>query len=166
MYHVAPSLHMISKGVVFGMTKFGLVTARDPQTGLSTIEYSRPTACEKCGGCGPASHQGSITLQADCRVGDWVRVDLPEKRFLQATAFTYLVPLFGLLLGLFAGYALGSGSDLYTLLGGAAGLCVAFPVMKLLDRRAAENAEWSPRVVEVFGEKPTSEDIGCPGGGA
>lgn len=147
------------------MTKFGEVTAYNERTGMATIRYTRPEACEKCGGCGSASHYGEITLAADCHPGNWVRVELPEGRFLTATALAYALPLCGLLAGLFLGNAMGGGGDLPTLLGGVLGLLVALGFVVLADRRIRARADWTPQVAEVYPEKPTQKLIGCEGDG-
>ena len=143
------------------MTKFGQVKAYNEQTGVATVAFERPEACAKCGGCGLKSQTGIIELKADCQPGDWVRVELPEGRFLQATAMAYVIPLFGLLAGLGLGGWLGGGSDLGALLGGGLGLGIALLLLRLTERRIAGKAEWTPHISEVFASKPSIEDIGC-----
>ena len=68
------------------MIKFGQVQAYDKTTGEATIVYMRPDACAKCGACGGGGKSRSIRLKADCAVGDWVKVELPDGRFVSATA--------------------------------------------------------------------------------
>ena len=85
------------------MIKFGQVQAYDKTTGEATIVYMRPDACAKCGACGGGGKSRSIRLKADCAVGDWVKVELPDGRFLGATALAYALPLACFLLGLFLG---------------------------------------------------------------
>ena len=91
------------------MIKFGQVQAYDKTTGEATIVYMRPDACAKCGACGGGGKSRSIRLKADCAVGDWVKVELPDGRFLGATALAYALPLACFLLGLFLGYSLSGG---------------------------------------------------------
>ena len=79
------------------MTKFGRVTAFDASSGMATIVYERPQACEKCGACSGRGYTGTLVIQAHCAVGDWVRVELPDGRFLGASALAYVLPLCGLL---------------------------------------------------------------------
>ena len=67
------------------MTKFGRVTAFDASSGMATIVYERPQACEKCGACSGRGYTGTLVIQAHCAVGDWVRVELPDGRFLGAS---------------------------------------------------------------------------------
>lgn len=145
------------------MTKFGQVKAYDTEKGVATIAYVRPDACAKCGACGSLSQTGTIELKADCKVGDWVRVELPEGRFMQATAVAYVVPLLGLLAGLGLGWLLGGGSDGASMLGAGLGLGLALAALRLNELRIKGKPEWTPRVTEVFAERPTVEDIGCNG---
>ena len=57
------------------------------------VRFERPEACAKCGACGGGGKSRSIRLKADCAVGDWVKVELPDGRFLGATALAYALPL-------------------------------------------------------------------------
>lgn len=145
------------------MTKFGQVIAYDEDKGIATIEYTRPDACAKCGACGAQSHRGVITLKADCKAGDWVRVEHPDGRFLQATALAFVLPLGGLLAGLTLGYLAGKGSDGPVLLGGALGLGLALLALWLNEKRIKGRPEWTPRVAQVYGQKPSKEDLNCDG---
>jgi positive regulator of sigma E activity len=143
------------------MIKFGRIIERNDKKGLVTIRFERPEACGKCGACGSRSQKGEVTLPSDCQVGEWARVELPEGRFLQATALVYAVPLSGLLLGLLLGWILGSGSDLWTVLGALAGLLLSLLLLFGIDRRVSGKPEWMPKITAVYPDKPTLEDLGC-----
>ncbi len=143
------------------MIKFGQVAERNEAKGLVTIRFERPEACGKCNACGTGSQKGEVTLPSDCQVGAWVRVEMPEGRFVQATALVYILPLAGLLLGLFAGWKLGAGSDLWTGLGALAGLLIALFALYLIDRQISKKHEWMPKITAVFDDKPDVSDIGC-----
>ena len=145
------------------MTKFGQVVHYNEANGMSTIEFARPEACAKCGACGSQSQTGTVTLQAQCKVGDWVRVELPEGRFLEATAIAYVVPLVGLLAGIGLGWLLGQGRDGWTVLGAVLGLGLSAVVLHLVDRRISRRPEWSPHVAAIYGDKPSIDEIGCHG---
>ncbi|MBQ2667260.1 MAG: SoxR reducing system RseC family protein [Clostridia bacterium] len=146
------------------MIKFGQVTAYNEKTRVATITYIRPEACAKCGACGGLSQTGSIDLKAECKVGNWVKVVLPDGRFMTATALAYIVPLIGFLIGLFAGNALSGGSELWALGGSIIGLGVCLIGLKLNEKRIAGKPEWTPHVAEVYTERPDSLDaIGCSG---
>ncbi|MEA4999316.1 MAG: SoxR reducing system RseC family protein [Candidatus Limiplasma sp.] len=143
------------------MTKFGQVYAIDPVKGLASIRFSRPEACGKCGACGAGVHQGDITLKAQCQVGNWVRVEMPEGRFLTATALAYVVPLLALFAGLGLGSLLGQGHDLAAMVGGLIGILVSIGFLKLVEKRIKGKSEWSPRIVEVYQAAPDEAQIGC-----
>ena len=145
------------------MIKFGQAVEVQPDKGTATIRFSRPEACSKCGACGSLSQTGTITLQADCKVGEWVRVEMPEGRFLEATAITYVIPLVGLIAGIAAGGLLSGGNDGLTLVGALAGLALSAGVLFLIDKRISGRPEWTPRVTAVYDSLPTEEEIGCHG---
>lgn len=145
------------------MTKFGQVQAYDEKTGEATIVYIRPDACAKCGACGSQSQTGSIRLKADCAAGDWVRVELPDGRFMKATLLAYVLPLLGFLFGLFLGYFLSGGRELWALLGSLLGLGLCAAVLRLTEKRISGRSEWTPYVSAVYHQKPEMEDIGCGG---
>jgi sigma-E factor negative regulatory protein RseC len=144
------------------MTKFGRVTAYDGDKRTATIEFVRPSACEKCGACGPGAHKGSIVVQADCGVGDWVRLEFPEKRLLQAAVLAYGFPLLGFLGGLLLGLTL-SGSDLGGALGACLGLMLALGLLRLGEKRIRSREDWAVRITGVYAENPSQEAIGCHG---
>lgn len=109
------------------MTKFGEVIGYDPQSGVAVIRYTRPEACAKCGACGGKAQETVIRLKTTeaCRVGNWVKVELPDGRFLHAAALAYAVPLGLFLAGLLLGYRWlgGEGAAILTgLLGLALGM--------------------------------------------
>ena len=145
------------------MIKFGQAVEVQPDKGTATIRFSRPEACSKCGACGSLSQTGTITLQADCKVGEWVRVEMPEGRFLEATAITYVIPLVGLIAGIAAGWLLSGGNDGLTLVGALAGLALSAGVLFLIDKRISGRPEWTRRVTAVYDSLPTEEEIGCHG---
>lgn len=145
------------------MIKFGQVTAYNEKNGVATISYVRPDACAKCGGCGSMNQTGTIQLKADCRVGNWVKVVLPDSRFMGATAIAYVLPLVLFLLGLFAGYSLSGQNELAALGGSALGILISLVVLKLNEKRIAGRPEWTPHVAQVYETKPDTSDIGCGG---
>ena len=143
------------------MTKFGQVTAYDPSTGMATIQYTRPEACEKCGACGGKTHEGAIVLKAECEVGNWVKVEMPDGRFLHATALAYLIPLGCFFAGLLLGYFLSARNEIIALLCSLAGLGASLLLLRFFDRRIAGKPEWSPRVAAVYTSNPTLSELHC-----
>ena len=116
------------------MTKFGQVYEYNDAQRLALIRFERPDACKKCGACGSATQNGSISLVADCKVGDWVRVEMPEGRFLEATAIAYVIPLIGLFAGIGLGWYFGGGGDGGMLLGAVAGVAVSVGILFWVDK--------------------------------
>lgn len=147
------------------MTKLGQVTEYDGETGVATITYSRPEACEKCGACGTRKHNGKIKLKASCQIGDWVRVELPDGRFMQATVLAYALPFVFFMGGMLAGYFLSGKSELIAALCAFIGLGLSVALIKLADSRIKGKDEWTPHVTAVYGQKPDTDDIGCGGHG-
>jgi positive regulator of sigma E activity len=143
------------------MTKFGLVYKYNDARHIASIRFERPDACKKCGACGTKAQTGTIDLKGECKVGDWVRVEYPEGRFLEATAIAYVVPLAGLLIGLGLGWLLGNGGDPGMLIGALLGLGVSAGILYLVERRISGRPEWTPYIAEVYDELPTAEEIGC-----
>lgn len=143
------------------MIKFGQIIERNDRKGLVTIRFERPEACGKCNACGAGSHKGEVTLPSDSQVGEWTRVELPENRFLQATALVYVIPLCGLIGGLLLGWLIGSGNDLWTVLGALFGLLLSLLILFGIDRRVSRKSAWMPKITAVYPDKPTSEDLGC-----
>ena len=86
---------------------------------------------------------------------------LPEGRFLEATAFAYVVPLVGLLLGIGLGWLLGGGADGYTVLGAVLGLGLSAVVLRVVDKRVSGRPEWTPHITAVYDEAPDLDSIGC-----
>ncbi|MBE5815090.1 MAG: hypothetical protein E7320_07805 [Clostridiales bacterium] len=143
------------------MIKFGQVTAYDQKTGIATIKYIRPDACEKCGGCQHMSQESTITLKGDCKEGDWVLVELPDHRFLGATAIAYVIPLVLFLAGLLLGNALSGGNELWALLGCVIGLGLGVAAVWGCDRFIKGRPEWTPRIAQVYDQKPDTGVLGC-----
>jgi sigma-E factor negative regulatory protein RseC len=141
--------------------KFGQVYEYNEAKRLAAIRFERPDACKKCGACGTQTQKGTISLKADCKVGDWVKVEYPEGRFLEATAIAYVIPLIGLLAGIALGWLVGRGGDVAMLLGALAGLGLSAGILYLVERRISGKPEWTPRVTAVYDELPTEEQLGC-----
>lgn len=145
------------------MKQLGQVTEYNTRTGEATIIYARPDACDKCGACGTSSKTGSIRLHAQLSPGNWVRVELPDNRFIKATALAYGMPLVALLIGLGVGFFLG-GTDLWALLGGLITLGFSVLILHHLEKRMKQNKVWTPHIAQVYEQKPSPDVFGCSQG--
>jgi len=120
------------------------------EAGVVTVVTQRTAACGKCKAC-MMGRDGTQSLRArnvcGAQVGDKVAIELAAGRFLLATTLAYLLPLFGLIDGAAAGYAM-AASDGATALGAMAGLGLGVLCGVLVARRRAEKL--LPRAVEIL----------------
>lgn len=146
------------------MTKFGEVLQYDDRSGVAVIRYTRPEACAKCGACGGKAQETVIRLKTQeiCRPGNWVKVELPDGRFLHAAALAYAVPLVLFLAGLFAGYRWPGGEGA-AILTGFLGLLLGTLFLRFKDRALAGRPEWAPRITAVYENRSAVDALGCPG---
>jgi len=143
------------------MTKFGQVIAYNNETGIATIRYARPEACEHCGACGQGGREETIDLPAQCQEGNWVRVELPDNRFLSATFMAYVIPLIFFVVGLLLGNSLSGGNELWAMGGSLIGLGLGVAGMKVCDKVISGKPEWTPHVAQVYEQKPDIGVLGC-----
>lgn len=122
------------------------------------ICFSRPGACESCGMCGGGRNDSIATLQGQAVVGDWVEVEMPDAQVLKISLITYLVPLLGLLVGLWLGTVLFPGSEAAVMATGLILLALAFGGVKLIDRRLGRKAAWKPRLLRVIPEPQAEQE--------
>jgi len=91
----------------------------------------------------------------DARVGDTVSFVITGKSVVAGSLLFYLLPVAMLVAGVLAGDAVRSGTgldrDVSSILGGAAGLIMSFPVIALISRAINRRKGFSPRLVEVTG---------------
>lgn len=143
------------------MTEFGVVTQSGQ--GKCSVTFSRPEACEKCGACGGAKRKHTLELEGEYPVGQWLRVEMPEGQFLQATSLAYVLPLVIMLAGLGLGYIISGKTDAGAALGALIGLAAAILLLRVLSKGLTKKDGWQPRVTAQYEQKPTIADIGCGG---
>ncbi len=115
--------------------------------GILTIRFDRPEACQHCGACNGEKHQALIEIPGQAGVGDRVTVSMPEGQVAKASLLAYAIPLAGLVLGLFLGWAL--GGEIPALLGAAVGLGLSLLVLRLNEKKLRKDAKWTPQLVSV-----------------
>ena len=143
------------------MVKYGQITDKNNQTGRITVRFSRPEACGSCKACGTGSGNSEVSFPSEHNIGEWVRVELPENRFVQATTLVYIIPLVGLFLGLLLGWLIAGSSDLVMVVSAVAGLLVAFVILYLIDKFVSKKPEWTPVITAVYPEKPSESGMDC-----
>ena len=127
------------------MIKTGKVVSCD--NGSVRVCFERPEACAKCGQCGDIK-ETLVTLKGSAVPGDMVEVFLPEGQLLKYTLAAYIIPLSGLLLGLFLGKLLFDNETGEIIAALCLGILTAIPVI-MYDRRVQKNGKGVPRIVRV-----------------
>ncbi len=134
------------------------VTAVDE--GYAWVQTRRESACQSCSaqkGCGTSSIGKLIGKQytrvrvlnpVQARVGDVVKISLPEDMLLKSSLAVYLLPLLLMLLGGAVGDAWLPGQ--WAAVGGSlAGLLLGVCWLKLYARLLAGNPRFQPKIEQV-----------------
>ena len=127
------------------MVKTGRVVSCD--NGSVRVCFERPEACAKCGQCGDI-RETLVTLKGTASPGDMVDVFLPEGQLIKHTLAAYVIPLLGLLFGLFLGKLLFGNETGEIVMALCLGAVTAVPVV-LYDRRVQKSGKGVPRIVKV-----------------
>ena len=139
---------MKSPAEVRRMERTGQVTAIHGE--FLEITFCRPAECEHCHACLGGEAQRKLVVKGSANVGDTAVVEMPAKDVMKASAIAYLVPLAGLLAGLFAGAALWPAKqDLGAVLGGTAGLGLALAIVRMGENKRRNNPQWQPTLLRV-----------------
>lgn len=144
------------------MLSIGQVIAN--KDGICSISFLRTESCKTCGQCKHGQEMPVIELEGDYAVGDYVSIYMPDNQFLKATAFAYVLPLLGLLLGLFIGARLlPNPGDLQSILCGALGLGLVMLYLRLSEKLRKGKPSWEPYIREKINpdtlEKPLLSEI-------
>ena len=131
---------------------------------LLTIVFDRPEACGECHACARGSESCSkhvIQMKGKGNPGDKVEVEISDDHVLMASAVAYLIPLFGLIVGLAGGYVIASfflknNSELLIAFCGFAGVVLGYLMMRLLDP-VFSKGRWQPRIVSIRTENEEGE---------
>ena len=125
--------------------------AREVKGDTAIVGFTRSEACEGCNACrlsGKDDMLVSIKNTLGAQKGDIIEVELEAKRLLSAGAWAYLFPLLmifaGLAIGHFTAAALGLDKDMFAAICSLLMLGVAFIALRLMNRRFASQAGYSP----------------------
>ena len=136
---------MITGDMEERMVKTGKVVSC--YSGSVRVCFERPEACAKCGQCGDI-RETLVTLKGTAAPGDMVEVFLPEGQLLKYTLAAYVIPLVGLLLGLFLGKLLFGNETGEIITALCLGALTAIPVV-MYDRRVQKSGKGVPRIIKV-----------------
>ena len=115
------------------------------------VTFCRPADCEKCNACGLHQKTASMMVRGKAKLGDQAVVSLPSSTVMQASLLAYVLPLAGLLIGLFAGMALFPQAETAAgLIGALIGLAVPLGFVVLTEKRRRQNDRWQPTLIEII----------------
>jgi len=107
------------------------------------LSLTRQEMCKKCGACQKAE-DGSFYLELEnsigANAGDKVLLKI-EPSNLKISAILYGIPSFLLISGIFLGYFLSAGSEIYGFLTGILFLMVSFIAIKLIVKKCEPKIE-------------------------
>ncbi|HHT65159.1 MAG: SoxR reducing system RseC family protein [Caldicoprobacterales bacterium] len=138
------------------MNEFGeIIEIKDSR---AVVKVKRSSACGNCGACSMGTHPDEMLLTVpnplQGEVGDQVELELASGQVLKASAITYLIPLFALILGVTAGYVLGGKYDFNQEMGGALlGLLftfLSFFGIRAMEPRFRQGQQFSPKMVQLI----------------
>ena len=110
--------------------------------------FERLEACEKCGACFTEKKQTLVSVLGDAEVGNIVDVELPDNRVLGLSVIMYVIPLVGLVIGLFLGNSM-MGSEMQALVMGLVFMALSFFAVKSIDKKVQKLHKWQPHIVSV-----------------
>lgn len=115
------------------------------------VTFCRPADCEKCNACGLNQKKASMMVRGKASLGDQAVVSMPTATVMRASLLAYVLPLAGLLIGLFGGMALfPEVENAAALLGGLIGLAVPLAFVIATERRRRQNPAWQPTLVKII----------------
>ena len=133
-------------------------------------------SCENCGRCGgffgdPEKNQDQLVEVFNpigAGKGQLVRLEAKATEVLLAAFMLYLLPLFALVVGLFAGrsFVLSQGlavnADMWGMLTGLVLMIIVFIVLRLNERRLAKGKRFKAVITAVVSEEDVPEHARIP----
>lgn len=121
---------------------------------------STPHGCRSC--LTSAKMESRVANPLGAQPGDLVTVHLASESLYAGAAILYLLPVMGVLLGAFMGLGAsafyGVGEAIGSIGGAAAGLCLGFSVVILLDRSSLVRRRFMPTITGIV-----TRNVGMPG---
>jgi len=138
--------------------EWGSVTAVSP--GKAKVRLKRKSLCEKCGICMGWGKDFMLMEVDNLRVGDKVRIETLPGKILKISFIVFMVPLLGLLFGIFLGQLLSGWLGLRSLWQAGLGITfflLAFLGVRWYDKKAQRGEGYRPHIVQIEEEE---QDIG------
>ena len=115
------------------------------------VTFCRPADCEKCNACGIGQKQTSMMVRGRANMGDMAVVSMPTSTVMQASLLVYVLPLVGLLVGLFGGTALfPQAENAAGLVGALIGLAIPLAFVLLTEKKRRQSDRWQPTLVKII----------------
>ncbi|NOX33704.1 MAG: SoxR reducing system RseC family protein [Deltaproteobacteria bacterium] len=140
----------------------GLVTAVDT-IGFADVVMDRKQGCTGCGSkktdncktCLSGSKiQAKVINKKNARKGDIVSVSLSTSKILKGAAVLYLIPVAGLLIGVFTGQGfhdvLSISDTLVTIILGFVGLAMGFYLVRLISEHMNSDQDMMPFISRII----------------
>ena len=136
---------MVNKGVV-----------KEVQGEELVVVFERHEACGDCHACMHGSEdcaKHTIKIKGKAEVGDLIEVEMDDSHVVAATAFAYMVPFVGFMLGMLCGWALSLvitaiNGELMIAMSAVVGTGLAFVGMRFLDPFFSKG-RWEQRIISV-----------------
>lgn len=141
------------------MERVGEVTAVNG--GMLEVTFQRLDECEGCHACDGQPKKMNVRLEGEAKVGDMALVELSTATVLKASATAYLIPLAGLLLGLFITPAIFPGKgDGAAAIGALLGMALGAAAVTLTEKQRRGKTSWTPvikRIIPAGQPRPACE---------
>jgi len=121
------------------------------------VRLLRQEACAKCGACTAGLDSKDMFVDAEnlakAKANDWVEIQLEEANFIKAVMIMYLIPLGGLLAGLFLGSILGmlllpKAVDILAIVCGLSGAGLSFFLIHKNEHRF-KTKRFKPKAIRI-----------------
>ncbi len=144
------------------MEQYGLITENKGETAIITLQ--KHLSCEKCGHCGILSGAGKREVSIEvsnpikAEAGERVMIETDDRRMLFVSFMLYMVPLLGLVGGIFTGLMLAEhfsfqeNQELYAVGTGFVFMAIIFLLIRVWDNKAKNNPYYRPVIVEIIYE--------------
>ncbi|MDW7740343.1 MAG: SoxR reducing system RseC family protein [Bacillota bacterium] len=146
------------------MEQYGLILENKEKTALVSLQ--RHLVCENCGRCGILSgaNKKEMIVEAlnpiDAEKGQRVMMESNDRQILFLSFMLYLVPLGGLVAGIFVWLGLANliglegSQDLFAVAAGLLLMVIVFVVIRSWDRRVKDDPRYKPVITEIIEEDP------------
>ncbi len=128
------------------------------------VKLQRTSGCDTCEAMGSCHAEGNkemlveVENELHAREGDFVEVSMPTRSVAKMALVVYLGPVVALLVGAFAGDALGKSfqldSPLAPVIGGFVLLAASLLALKGFDRFAQSRPEYHPHMTRILATGP------------